>query len=217
MEENRWIIILLIIMEYMCGSFLFSYWLGLAVKKDLKEIGDGNPGAFNLWHAAGYRLGILGVFLDFMKGYIPLVFLYESGIIRENLLIPTALAPIFGHVFPVFHKFRGGKAIAVTFGVWSAITGFRVSLMLAVILAVLQIIARLIKKGKPVSSEADGVMVVTGMILLGVCLKAESYANYYIVIWLVNFLLFIIANRKKLYKYWKEKTENRVPYHIRSR
>jgi len=191
---------------------MFSYWLGLAVKKDLKTIGDGNPGAFNLWHAAGYKLGLLGVLLDFMKGYLPLVFFYESGLIRGNLLIPAALAPVVGHVFPVFHKFRGGKAIAVTFGVWSAITGFRISLMLAVILAVLQVIARVIKRGKPVSSEADGVMVVLGMTALGIYMKAAGFANHYLLIWLFNFIIFLFANRSKLHKYWKEKTENHVSY-----
>lgn len=212
MAENRGIIILLILIEYLCGSLMFSYWLGLAVKKDLKTIGDGNPGAFNLWHAAGYKLGLLGVVLDFMKGYLPLVFFYESGFIRGNLLIPAALAPVVGHVFPVFHKFRGGKAIAVTFGVWSAITGFRISLLLAVILAVLQVIARVIKRGKPVSSKADGVMVVLGMTALGIYLKAAGFANYYLLIWLFNLIIFLFANRSKLYKYWKEKTESRMPY-----
>lgn len=212
MAENRGIIILLILIEYLCGSLMFSYWLGLAVKKDLKTIGDGNPGAFNLWHAAGYKLGLLGVFLDFMKGYLPLVFFYESGLIRGNLLIPAALAPVVGHVFPVFHKFRGGKAIAVTFGVWSAITGFRISLMLAVILAVLQVTARVIKRGKPVSSEADSVMVILGMTALGIYMKAAGFANYYLLIWLFNLIVFLFANRSKIYKYWKEKTENRMPY-----
>ncbi len=212
MAENRGIIILLNLIEYLCGSLMFSYWLGLAVKKDLKTIGDGNPGAFNLWHAAGYKLGLLGVLLDFMKGYLPLVFFYESGLIRGNLLIPAALAPVVGHVFPVFHKFRGGKAIAVTFGVWSAITGFRISLMLAVILAVLQVIARVIKRGKPVSSEPDGVMVVLGMTALGIYMKAAGFANHYLLIWLFNFIIFLFANRSKLHKYWKEKTENHVSY-----
>lgn len=202
----------MILIEYLCGSLMFSYWLGFAVKKDLKTIGDGNPGAFNLWHAAGYKLGILGVILDFMKGYLPLVFFYESGILKDNFIIPVALAPVFGHVLPVFNKFRGGKAIAVTFGVWSAITRFQVSLMFAVILAVIQLAARIFKKGKPVSSEADGVMVVVGMMALGICVKAVDLPNYYLIIWLVNFIVFIFANRRKLYKYWKEKAENRVPY-----
>ena len=50
---------------------MFSYWIGLVSKKDLSTEGDGKTGAFNLWKAAGYKLGLAGVFLDFMKGYFP--------------------------------------------------------------------------------------------------------------------------------------------------
>jgi acyl phosphate:glycerol-3-phosphate acyltransferase len=206
------IIVLFVLVEFLCGSLMFSYWLGLAVKKDLKLIGDGNPGAFNLWHAAGYKLGILGIILDFMKGYLPLVILYEAGIVKDIYLVPVALAPILGHVFPPFTKFKGGKAIAVTFGVWSAITRFQVSLMLAIILAIIQLLLRRIKKGKSISSETDGVMVVTGMLILGICLKAVDYPNYYILLWLGNLIIFIYANRSKLYKFWKEKTDGRITY-----
>jgi acyl-phosphate glycerol 3-phosphate acyltransferase len=202
----------LILVEYLCGSFMFSYWLGFAVKKDLKTIGDGNPGAFNLWHSAGYKMGILGVILDFMKGYLPLVFIYESGTLNNNFLIPAALAPVFGHAFPVFHKFKGGKAIAVTFGVWSAITRFRVSFIFAVILAVFQLTARIIKKGKGVSTEADGVMIVAGMMLLGIYLKVLDFSFSYIIIWMFNLGIFIYVNRGKLYKFYKEKTDKGIPY-----
>ncbi|WMJ87507.1 glycerol-3-phosphate acyltransferase [Anaerocolumna sp. MB42-C2] len=205
MGENNLILLLFILMEYLCGSLMFSYWLGLAVKKDLKTIGDGNPGAFNLWNAAGYKLGLLGVLLDFMKGYLPLVFLYESGVLYGYWLVPVALAPIVGHVFPAFTRFKGGKAIAVTFGVWSAISGFKVSFLLAVILAFIQLMVRLLNKGKTISSDEDGVLVVCGMIILGICLKVTGLPVYYIGIWFGNQIIFLYANRGKLYRFWKEK------------
>ena len=63
---------------FLSGSFMFSYWLGLIAKKNLKTVGDGNPGALNLWKAAGYKLGIVGIILDFYKR-IP----YPSIGIRE--------------------------------------------------------------------------------------------------------------------------------------
>ncbi len=201
-----------VVIGFLCGSCMFSYWLGFAVKKDLKTVGDGNPGAFNLWRAAGYKLGLLGIVLDFAKGYLPLVLLYESGILTDSQIVPVSLAPILGHVFPPLAKFKGGKAIAVTFGVWSAITRFQVSLALAVILAAFQLAARLVKKGKKVSSEEDGVMVVAGMLVLGLYLKAVKFPDYYFLIWLGNLFIFIFANRGNLYKYWKEKAEKRIPY-----
>ncbi|WP_202621521.1 glycerol-3-phosphate acyltransferase [Anaerocolumna sedimenticola] len=204
MGENNLILLLFILIEYLCGSLMFSYWLGIAVKKDLKTIGDGNPGAFNLWHAAGYKMGLLGVLLDFMKGYLPLVLFYESGIINGYKLVPVALAPIFGHVFPAFTKFKGGKAIAVTFGVWSAISRFKVSLTFAILLAIIKILAGSISKRKPISSDADGVMVVYGMLIMGICLKVSGLQGYYMGVWLGNLIIFLYANRRKLYRFWKE-------------
>ncbi len=52
-------IILLSIIEFGCGSLMFSNWIGRMVGKRLEEIRDGNPGAFNLGHAAGFKMGVI--------------------------------------------------------------------------------------------------------------------------------------------------------------
>ncbi|KUJ90454.1 MAG: hypothetical protein XD37_1336 [Thermoanaerobacter thermocopriae] len=52
-------IILLSILEFGCGSLMFSYWMGLMLGKRLEEVRDGNPGAFNLGHAAGFKMGVI--------------------------------------------------------------------------------------------------------------------------------------------------------------
>ena len=195
--------ILFVVIEFLVGSLMFSYWLGIAVKSDLRLVGDGNPGAFNLWHAAGFKLGILGIFLDFMKGYLPLVILIECGFIKGLSIVPVAMAPILGHAFSPFLKFRGGKAIAVTFGVWSAITRFEVSFVYAVILAILLLIVKLLKSGKPVANEVDGFMVVAGMFALGIYLIIRAFPQYLIILWLCNLLLLTYTNKTKLHKLFK--------------
>jgi len=205
------LIILYVLLEFVCGSLMFSYWLGLAAKKDLHNLGDGNPGAFNLWHAAGPGLGILGVFLDFFKGYFPLVLLIDGGFIDGMAILPVAAAPVLGHVFSPFMKGRGGKGIAVTFGVWSAVSGFEVSLVYAVILALFTLIVRFIKKGKPASSEADGFMVTVGMLFLGFYLIFSSFPLYIYALWLCNLIIIIYANHKKLYKLSKTVFEKYHP------
>lgn len=188
-----------ILMEFLCGSLMFSYWLGLAAKKNLHDLGDGNPGAFNLWHAAGPKLGILGVFLDFFKGYFPLVLLISGGYIDGMAIVPVAAAPVLGHVFSPFMKGRGGKGIAVTFGVWSAVSGFEVSFVYAVILALFTVIVKIVKKGKSTSSEADGLMVSVGMLCLGFYLIFRSFPRYMYALWLFNLIIIIFSNHKKLY------------------
>lgn len=195
--------VLYFIMEFLCGSLMFSYWLGLAAKKDLTKVGDGNPGAFNLWLAAGFKLGLLGVLLDFIKGYFPLVVLIGRDMISDLSIATVAFAPILGHAFSPFLRGRGGKAIAVTFGVWSAVTQFKVSLAYAIILAVLYVIARAVYKGENTPTETDGFMVVFGMWMLGFYLFFKAFPYYLRLLWLENSLLITYKNREKLQVFFK--------------
>ena len=195
--------VLFTVIEFLCGSLMFSYWLGLAVKVDLRTVGDGNPGAFNLWHSAGYKIGLLGVFLEFTKGYLPLAILIDQGYAEGFALVPIAIAPILGHAFSPFLKFRGGKTVAVTFGVWSAVTRFEVSVTYAVILAVFTVAVKFLKRGKAPSSEEDGLMVVFGMLILGVYLKIREFSADIAALWLANLIIMAFANRSKLHGFFK--------------
>lgn len=183
---------------FLSGSFMFSYWLGLIAQKNLKTIGDGNPGALNLWKAAGYKLGMVGIILDFLKGYLILFFVFGNEKIQGYSVISIALAPIIGHAFSPFLKGKGGKAIAVTFGVWSALSSFEVSLVFAVFLAILLSAIKLINKGKFTSTEADGLQVVVGFLLVGVYLYMRDYSSAILWVWLGNFLLLAYTHRNEL-------------------
>ncbi|AEF16527.1 Glycerol-3-phosphate acyltransferase [Thermoanaerobacterium xylanolyticum LX-11] len=202
-------IMLFVLIGFLSGSMMFSYWLGLLALKDIRHYGDGNPGAFNLWHAVGYKFGILGVVLDFLKGYFPLLFMMSKGYISGIGIVPVAVATILGHVFSPFLKWRGGKGIAVTFGVWSALTSFRVSIAYAVILAMLYVIAVILNKGKATSSEVDGLMVVVGMLTLVLFLYYKSYQMYIYDIWFANLLIITYTNKEKLYKLYKDVYDKR--------
>ncbi|MEK5417498.1 glycerol-3-phosphate acyltransferase [Paenibacillus sp. FSL L8-0708] len=188
---------------FLSGSLMFSYWLGLARKKNLKDIGDGNPGALNLWKSSGYKFGIFGVLLDFLKGYLPLLWVMESHYSQGYFIIPLALAPIAGHAFSPFLKGKGGKAIAVTFGVWSALTGFKASLALAVILAVLKVLGSGYKSrgNSPVS---DGVQVVSGMLLLFIYLCISKWSAPILWVWLGSFVILVYTHRLEWIAWVKE-------------
>lgn len=192
---------------FLSGSLMFSYWLGLIAHVDVRDVGDGNPGGFNLWHAAGYKLGILGIFLDFMKGYLPVFFLIRGGYVAGWSVVPVALSPILGHALSPFVGFKGGKAIAVSFGVWSAVTMFEASLAYAVILAVLQLAVKLGLRGKPVSSDTDGCMAVGGMLLLSGYLTLRAFSGPVILLCLLNLLVLVYTNRWKLYRSLREAYE----------
>lgn len=105
------------------GSIPFSVWLGkLALGKDIRVYGDGNPGATNVFRAGGRKLGVVAVILDALKGAIPVGIGYFALGLRGTELVVVAITPVLGHAFSPFLKFRGGKAVAVTFGIWVGLT-----------------------------------------------------------------------------------------------
>jgi acyl-phosphate glycerol 3-phosphate acyltransferase len=183
---------------------MFSYWLGLAAKKDIRKVGDGNPGAANLLQAAGLPLGLVGVFLDVMKGYLPLALFLQQELITGIAIVPAALAPILGHASSPFMKFKGGKCVAVTFGVWAALTHFEATIAYAVILALLLVGAKVLRKGKPVTSDIDGFMVVLGMFLLGIYVSIRPFPPYLLLVWLGNLLIMAYVSREKLFRVYRE-------------
>ena len=119
-----------------CGSLPFSVWVGrLALDKDIRAYGDGNPGATNVLRAGGKWLGALAAVLDAVKGVIP-VGLATFVIHFTGLeLAAIALAPILGHAFSPFLGFKGGKAVGVTFGIWVGLTIWEAPTVLGLMLA----------------------------------------------------------------------------------
>jgi len=110
--------VLLAIAAFGLGACPFSVWLGHGfMGRDIRDYGDGNPGAANVFRAGSHRLGYLAVILDVAKG-VPFVFLAHSFFELPNMaLVVVALSAILGHVFSPFLRWHGGKGIAVTFGV----------------------------------------------------------------------------------------------------
>lgn len=105
-----------ILIGYISGSILYARIFGnIIAKKDItNETSDKNPGTSNAFKNGGLLCGSLTLFCDVIKGFLP-VFLYCSEDISYMLAFVLA-APVIGHIFPVFYKFRGGKGIATTFG-----------------------------------------------------------------------------------------------------
>lgn len=124
-------VVLFSLLGFALGSLPFSVWLGrMAAKADIRRYGDGNPGATNAWRAGGWRIGLLSLVLDVTKGALPVALARSVGDLWGWALLPVAMAPLIGHAFSPWLRFRGGKAVASTFGVWSALTYWEVPTVL---------------------------------------------------------------------------------------
>jgi len=107
------------------GSLPFSVWIGkIFLRKDIREYGDGSPGATNVARAGSKSLYVMAALLDAFKGTVPVWLAQTISGVAGWELAAVAVAPVMGHAFSPFLKFRGGMGVATTFGVWLGLTGW---------------------------------------------------------------------------------------------
>ena len=111
--------VLALLYAYISGSLLFSKWLPKMLKgiDVTKESIDHNPGVANVMKYAGIKIGILCLTLDLLKGSLPIYIVIKNGLAKSRYFALMLVCPILGHSYSIFNKFKGGKSIAVSFGV----------------------------------------------------------------------------------------------------
>ena len=115
--------LLWIAFAFLCGALPLSFWMGRVILGvDIRTYGDGNPGAANVWRAGGKWWGLLAILLDAVKGLVPVALANFGAGVSDWTLVAVALAPMLGHAYTPFLGFNGGKALSVTFGVWTGLT-----------------------------------------------------------------------------------------------
>ena len=98
---------------YLFGSIPFGLLLSkLLSKGDPRLVGSKNIGATNIVRTSGWKLGLLTLIFDMLKGLIPVV-IFKNELVEQSFVI---LFVFLGHLFPIWIRFKGGKGIAVIIG-----------------------------------------------------------------------------------------------------
>jgi acyl phosphate:glycerol-3-phosphate acyltransferase len=110
-----------IVLGYLLGSISFATIVSRAMGlPDPRTFGSRNPGATNVLRTGHKAAAVLTLLGDGAKGWLA-VFLTEQVFATEVLpaykMSAVALAVVLGHMYPVFHKFRGGKGVSTALGV----------------------------------------------------------------------------------------------------
>ena len=185
----------MVFLAFLAGSLPFSVWVGrLLLGVDVRQYGDGNPGAANTFRTGNKLAGVLVLMLDISKAAAPVGLAYFNLGIRGVDMFLVAMAPILGHVFSPFLRFRGGKALATALGVWIGLTLWRVSL--PAIVGVLIGIALFTPPGWSVLCALGGI----GLVLL---------------IWLPDPLLLAVWLGEVLILAWTHRLDLRQGIHLR--
>lgn len=113
-------ILLICLTAYLIGSIPFGVVLARARKLDIREHGSGNIGATNVARVMGKKAGLLTLLGDMLKG---LLVVFAAGSLYEKpiWIALAGLMVFFGHLFSIFLKFKGGKGVATSLGLFSYI------------------------------------------------------------------------------------------------
>ncbi len=195
-------IFLATLLSYLSGSVMYSYLIAKYLGKDLSQVRDGNPGGSNLWRATNWKIGLTGILLDGFKAYIPLLIfvpIFESNV-NPVLFYLLCVSPVLGHMFSPFLKFKGGKAIASTFGVWSALTKWEVPVVMGLTYTIFSFFR------KNTTPEYDALRALVGLLvaLVYVFIRFPEYVP----VALINFLLLVYSHRKEAFIISKRFMEN---------
>ncbi len=114
------------LIAYLLGSLMGALLAGRLRGVDIREMGSGNAGGTNAWRTQGFGFALAVVVVDVGKGALAAGWLPgwtlpgippDPAVARDWLAVACATAAIAGHVFPLYHEFRGGKGGATLIGV----------------------------------------------------------------------------------------------------
>ena len=129
-----WVFLCLYIVNYLVGAIPFSLLIGRRYGKDIRQFGSGNVGATNVYRVCGAVPGALAYFADVGKGVVTgaasLLCIQHFELFKPQaneftwynlFLLLVFSAPIIGHTFPIYLRFKGGKGVATSAGVLSVL------------------------------------------------------------------------------------------------
>lgn len=205
-------LVIAFVVSYLIGNINFARIFSWAfAKKDITTVGSKNPGTMNMLRTRGFGEAILTLVMEAIKSGVPaLVSYYLIGHFyagyADLAFFIAGFAGIIGHCFPVFYKFKGGKGVACTFGLftfhpvfwWMSLIGFAICFLLLLFV---------VKFGSVVS-----LFYVTGMSVVATVLFSVGNHPFLIallvIIWL-NVVMIYALHHANLHRLFTGK-ENKV-------
>lgn len=140
-----------VIIAYLLGSINFAViFANIFLKKDVRELGSGNAGTTNVMRTAGFLPGALTFICDVLKGFAAcfigkaiFIYAYPDTLPWIYVAYMCGVACMLGHVFPIFFRFKGGKGVATSVGIFAVCCPIAIVIGLTVF-ALMTLITRIV-------------------------------------------------------------------------
>lgn len=149
-----WMYVLTVVIGYLLGCISFGYIAGKLFKgKDIRDVGSGNVGTANVIRNYGWAIGLFTFAGDVAKGVLAALIggwlvpqIGMNGVTLFGMIPQTGVpigvcvggvAVVLGHIWPVFLKFRGGKGVATSLGVFLVMMPVHTAIVLGVCIIII--------------------------------------------------------------------------------
>jgi len=108
--------IIRIILSYLIGSISGSMVIGKFKKVDIREMGSGNAGGTNAFRTQGALFALGVIIIDIFKGFAATYYIGMGFGDVSSLSLTCGFASVIGHIYPIYHQFKGGKGAGTLIG-----------------------------------------------------------------------------------------------------
>ncbi len=214
-EDWYWFVLAAVVC-YLVGCFNFAVLISHFKKKDIRDVGSGNPGTMNMTRTFGLKTGAVNFFCDVLKGGVPALaayFIFKDYVFAGTGVSVSDFARYFfglfviiGHIFPVTLKFKGGKGIASTMGLFlfalPCENWWYVFIVAALLICVLLFI--IVTEWGSMGSLLGVASLTVWQAALFAVRYSENFTNVWVIVTLMILLainlLTWIAHRKNIFK-----------------
>ena len=180
--------LVIVALAYLVGSIPFGLILSkVFASTDIRKAGSGNIGATNVYRVLGKTLGGLTLVFDILKGAI-FVILAEVVTHSEIWASLAGLAAFLGHLYPIYLKFRGGKGVATSVGIFLFLAPYALLVDIVIFLLVVYQ-TRYVSLGSIIAAA-----------LLPVILLVFSYSYVYVILAVIMGGFIILRHRDNIQK-----------------
>ncbi len=179
---------------YLIGSIpfglIFTKWAGLG---DIRTIGSGNIGATNALRTGNKKVAMATLLCDALKGYLPIFVLIHTDYSSASCILIASFVAILGHIFPIWLRFKGGKGVATTLGVYLALNPWLALSILGVWLIAVKL-TKLSSLSALIASVSSPVLAYFFMMGMPETYPNQGFQTMHMVYFMVVMSVFIFGN-----------------------